>query len=191
MEKFKFLMFILFAFTCQAKAFDYVRLQLLKCNVVDSALVTDIFNSYDEECKKLLYTFGCDGDTSSIVFIEEKGKTYYFIIKRDSVPEIITDEYFEKDLSYVWKSGVVENYTIFSYSDYMKTGVTTDENTLKFTPPMYVTKIVYYEDSMSNFYFEDDISPVSYHPDSKKIKYRTMWLERIHCVIDEILKGKI
>ena len=72
MEKFKFLMFILFAFTCQAKAFDYVRLQLLKCNVVDSALVTDIFNSYDEECKKLLYTFGCDGDTSSIVFIEEK-----------------------------------------------------------------------------------------------------------------------
>ena len=44
MEKFKFLMFILFAFTCQVKAFDYVRLQLLKCNVVDSALATDIFN---------------------------------------------------------------------------------------------------------------------------------------------------
>ena len=64
MEKFKFLMFILFAFTCQAKAFDYVRLQLLKCNVMDSALVTDIFNSYDEECKKLLYTFGCEGDVS-------------------------------------------------------------------------------------------------------------------------------
>ena len=59
----------------------------------------------------------------------------------------------------------------------MKTGVTTDENTLKFTPPMYVTKIVYYEDLMSNFYFEDGISPGSYHPDSKKVKYRTMWLE--------------
>lgn len=73
-----------------------------------------------------------------------KKKERHIIIKRDSVPEIITDEYFEKDLSYVWKSGVVENDTIFSYSDYMKTGVTTDENTLKFTPPMYVTKIVYY-----------------------------------------------
>lgn len=118
-------------------------------------------------CKLLVYQPSSDeGKASSILVIQSKNDTYYWVIKDDSIKT----------------GGKLTSSKIFSYKDYSKTGATEQEDELKFVPPLMSgeeTENVIYEDDQRKFYFEYGKNVTGYSPDVRLQKYRKEWLELI------------
>lgn len=167
-----FLIILLFPF------FSYSQTGYIKINgYFDQSVVEKIKKESKEHQRSLVYQPFSDSLFSSVLVIQGKGSSSYWIIKNDSI----------------LAKGVLKVNNLFCYKFYLKTGATHKENKLKFVPPLIggkETELVIYEDPLRKFYFEYGKNVTGYTPDADLETYRKEWLNLLRSEIYSILEEK-
>ena len=141
----------------------------------DKTSINRIWKHYKREnCKLLIYQHALDTlNFTSLLLIKDMKSVTYWKIRNDTI----------------LASGKITHDAIFSYKNYLKTGVKESEHNLKFVPPLVCCNVIFYIDSNNSFYFEDENTPTTYAPNNNYQKYRIEWTRIIKNEIDSIIRN--